>query len=522
MAECDGGRRILAHFEARYLTPEEHDEPALLLSVRAHAHSRESVSVKLTRRIPLSDASSDRIPAYYQFEDAQPAIPGNPRATPPVSSRAAINPKLTIVAAPGVSVEVIGIDNFTRPRPSDPLIDIYRVQDPGLVPYIGWPFSRARLLEPYFINTSPPSSVGPTPISGSPESSTNAFFDSRISTSELIERYNSWPATHHWYQVTQLHPGDLFDELLNEFGQGWSFGSGDDEGSDEEPEARRMQALERAARTTVYLPPPSHIDVQRTHNGIRFHHSYSAQVLEITVDQNHLFTTPRSEQIDHLQRFAYSIEHNRENGMVTVNVVKSPNTTARIIRDIAFAFTSETRNQFLARSTSIFFSVHDTDFENIPPQGMPLPTTGLRQSALGHVSPEWVGYGQMMIDLMVSFIPVLGDAVDIAEFNNAMINGTDRWGRQLSGWEKALMGIGTVLTLVGPSIATLRQLPRLLGSNRRAVERVHSAIQAARFNREEVEFITAMSEHLQQGRRLADAQVTRLQELLRRVPRCTA
>ena len=46
----------------------------------------------------------------------------------------------------------------------------------------------------------------------------------------------------------------------------------------------------------------------------------------------------------------------------------------------------------------------------------------------------------MVADLLVGLVPIVGDAVDVAEFGWALYDGTDRWGRPVTYFDLAIMG----------------------------------------------------------------------------------
>jgi hypothetical protein len=65
-----------------------------------------------------------------------------------------------------------------------------------------------------------------------------------------------------------------------------------------------------------------------------------------------------------------------------------------------------------------------------------------------------------LMDLVLSFVPVLGDLADIGEALYAMQTGRDKWGRPVSEFEVALMVAGAAVPIVSGSVA--RELGELL------------------------------------------------------------
>jgi len=55
------------------------------------------------------------------------------------------------------------------------------------------------------------------------------------------------------------------------------------------------------------------------------------------------------------------------------------------------------------------------------------------------------------IDLVVGFLPFIGDIADIAETSYAWATGHDKWGRPLTNFDLALMTVGTAVPFVGAS-----------------------------------------------------------------------
>ncbi len=520
----------MAHLDTRYLVDTGEDNPSLQLDIKLHEFDNNfQIRVVVTRERRIPDFSEDRIPAYYNFDDEQPGNSANPDADPPVLARAPVPPKITIIAAPGVSIKVIGFDNFQRPSLDRPLVDVFRVQDPNLVPTLGARFSPSHLTENFFINTRPPTHVGPSPHPPDEDGHVSQNFDSRYSSEDLIERYNDpFTVAIHWYHIFQYDPleslqqgfTDLFEDIF----------SGDSDNEDHDtPERDTVETISEATQPRenigarhAWLPPRNHLDVVRTQNGVQFIHRYSSQTLEVKVRTNHLQLSSRQNRIEHLQRFTFELTNNADLDMPLVKIVKTHNVETSLTLDINASFTDEPRNRYMARLRTPFFDVKNTDFENIPPEGAPLPTRNLSNAHIRLIVPPWVSVLQVVTDIAIGFVPVIGDAVDIAEFGNAMMNGTDRWGRRLAGWEKAVMGIGAVLTLVGPSISALRRLPQLFGRQADAAGRLHAAIRVARYTDEESNFMAGAYEALASGRRLGQLDVQRLQRLLRRIPGCPA
>jgi hypothetical protein len=123
-----------------------------------------------------------------------------------------------------------------------------------------------------------------------------------------------------------------------------------------------------------------------------------------------------------------------------VTVTKTPAVTVTLL--------SGTRGWVPEISTRVY----DVDRLNqVPEQGTPLKETGREVKPFAGEIDETLeeAIARASLDIGVGLIPIVGDLVDIAEFAYALKTDRDRWGRKVSTEEKALMGIGAVLPIVG-------------------------------------------------------------------------
>ncbi len=117
------------------------------------------------------------------------------------------------------------------------------------------------------------------------------------------------------------------------------------------------------------------------------------------------------------------------------------------------------------------------DLAAVDPPGVPVsydPTemtlrgvTDIDASDLMFARLPWDGYqwlyllGQIGVDVGIGMIPVVGDAVDIAEFLSSFATGTDRWGNPVTNVDRALMFGGMLLPFV--SSGAVRGVKAALG-----------------------------------------------------------
>jgi hypothetical protein len=126
----------------------------------------------------------------------------------------------------------------------------------------------------------------------------------------------------------------------------------------------------------------------------------------------------------------------------------------------------------------------------VPPQGAPLEREYLETVGRPRREPP-VGYapltGEQQLALAVAdtaagLIPVVGDAADLAELSKAVATGSDRYGRPVSAFDLAVLGIAALLPLVGAgalraagrstrgAARTLNELAARLGKTREEME----------------------------------------------------
>lgn len=82
--------------------------------------------------------------------------------------------------------------------------------------------------------------------------------------------------------------------------------------------------------------------------------------------------------------------------------------------------------------------------------GQPLAQTNEPFMAASQATATWVS--QMIVDVGVGFIPIVGDAADIGEFMLSCYTGRDRWGQPVNNFQRMLMLGGVLLPFVSTGV----------------------------------------------------------------------
>ncbi|TBW55761.1 hypothetical protein EZI54_11370 [Marinobacter halodurans] len=482
------------------LTPEitrgPEGRPEIRLTYKFNQWDQRPKYLRLKYLRPLPGYDEERIPAYYGFD------PGNLLGESPLPdsplpaflsfdpNRVVRPPLITIIAGPGVSVETRNWPDSWTASLEVPRLDVYRVQNPRLVPNVGADATVSGLTSDYFVDTFPP----PAWRSGNP------IFDSSVADEEerslyfLYRMFQDAGLDDH-IVVTEFEPMRLLEEGRNPF-----------------------------VTRLAFLQPPSLLQVALQPNGVIFTHPYSSQMLSIEVPQLHRFLQGESGRDDHEARFAFRINNGHSNHrrgiLPLVTIVKSPTVRATLSCNQRGFIHGTTSLQERRRRSLVFFEVFNTDFENVPPQGADLPTRRLSRARIDYIADPILAILQTITDLAVGAVPYVGDAADISEFFYACATDRDRWGYRVSTLEKVVMGLGALLPLVGSGV--LRAGPRLartFGRTRRAAQRLANVIDNAGFSESERRFIIEVADQLRRRRHgLSDDQWMALAELLQRMP----
>lgn len=498
--------------ESVFTTDRRTGSPELQLTYKINNFDQNPKYITIKKLRSINDFHSGRIPAYYSLDKGD--LIGQPLNIPPRP------PSITIIAAPGVSVETRGFPDNWIASLANPGLNVFRVQNPRLVPTIGGPYSASALTSDYFVDTRPPpymhtsatDSGQGSPSQDMPEQLSEVeesdwaqaygrLFDSRLASKDEVDNYRANP-------LAFLHR----DEIIRT-----------------ELDLMRLRDLGLPIDFSIdYLMSVSLLQIAHQPDGAIFTHPYSGQALFIKVPSIHRRLAGSSNRHDHEARFAYRINPGNPNltyGIFPlVSIVKSGNVSVTLSSIESGLVNSGSQLRDRYRRSLVFFEIHDTNFDNVPPQGAPLPTRRIRRTRrINFVPSPLLAISQTFMDIGIGLIPYVGDAADIAEFWYALSTDTDKWGGRVSTLEKVIMGVGALLPLVGS--AALRAGPRLaraFGRHRRAAQRLGAALEQSGYTQEEREFLLEVSDTLKRGRRLSYAQLQRASDLIRRIGPCTA
>jgi hypothetical protein len=503
-------------FNAELMAPLSARHPSMRLTFESDRPSERPVRLFLTLAQRVNESPLQRFPVYYRFmppADQQVRI-GNFTVTVPNTSEAS---RLVIIVGPGVSVRLATLRRIFQNNNSL-ILEIYRVQDPSLVPTLGRRFNTSYFLRRFRIDLQPPSEFRTGTLTA--DGIEADYFDSRLVSPERYHEYlNGMQRVFSLPIITVTDPvGDVHNRLMTLFG--------------EQSAGDERAAASRGTRHQV-LETPSVFEFAETNNGLIIEHPNSGQRLIIECSMFHWDETPRSERKDHEARFSWDIVPN-DAGLIQLRVMKTPLVRVTLHINFDMVQTNETQQQLRQRVTIPIFDVKDADFNVLPLQGNRLPwSRGREATHMNVILPSSVSWLQAIADVTIGFIPGVGDAVDIAEFVYALNTDQDRWGHRVSALDKVLMGAGAVLSLVGPSIASIRRLSDIATTTRRTAglwrrlqtmeqpfNRMLRGLQNANLTQGEREFVQQMSARIRRGARLTRAQVERAQAILRRLPAC--
>ncbi len=236
-----------------------------------------------------------------------------------------------------------------------------------------------------------------------------------------------------------------------------------------------MQAVSsEESETPYFLPPRSPVVVVRRPDGVDIIHRDSGEVLAITAP-NLLGDAG----------FAYDIDLPAPEPLlnpvasllfgIKLRIVKTP--AVRILLRYRRAFRLGGNVGRAGALLPLIYEVPRVDM--VPAQGTSIPETGDHLRSVPAQAYESLGHtlGTTAIDVGFGFLPIAGDAIDIAEFALGLFKGYDRWGRPLSALDLVVLGIGAALPLVGG--AALRGGLRAARGGARGAEEMTDLVRAA-------------------------------------------
>lgn len=236
--------------------------------------------------------------------------------------------------------------------------------------------------------------------------------------------------------------------------------------------------------------------------------------------------------------FAYEVidrEHSAT-GALEVRVALGPGAVVEMVEAHDAAMMASNAAPILGMPVGLFmeqgaaFAGSDIDLtirsiehaDLVPPQGAPIdPWLGRERAPDVHRYEQTTGQvvATAVHDIGIGAIPGWGDIADGAELIGAVATGRDRWGREVAWWEIALMGVGTLLPLVGSSVLRsgrhLRKVAGLARALRRSPDEIEAGIAALHgLSRQEREVLAQARGALRRGETLSDADVARVRSLL--------
>ena len=201
---------------------------------------------------------------------------------------------------------------------------------------------------------------------------------------------------------------------------------------------------EQQARQGFGLPPlPPDIVLHKRGNGLDIVQVSSKQVLRI-----------RAPNLRGDTAFAYEVTPERlirgsSRQRVVVKLVKTR--SVEVTLHMPFVDLRESGHGLLFGIVPIVYEVDNV--RDVPTQGLPIPEKGRKVNVKREMQESLTRIIKTTaLDAAVGFIPVVGDLVDIAELTYGIFTGYDKWGRPLSTGDLVLMGIGTLLPLVGSGV----------------------------------------------------------------------
>lgn len=465
--------------------------PALLLrhgTPQLPVNGRDSLdlhhTIKIKWRYAARGDRSGRIPAFYSFVPPQlPLLPlfdgagdradsGN--AAPPQP------PNLTLVAAPGVSIELLQPWDHT-PGPRRPALQIYRVQNPRMVPTLGAPFTAARFTQGFMVDLTYDSNGRVQGSRPSDSDDLRDYFDSRLASVEAIRNYHSLSQLS-MVRRRPISAPNPFSDMRNQ-------------------------------PTHVLTRPYEYLEVHRLPAGVVFRHPFSGSDLVVTVPQ-----VAGRTGTDHVARFAYEINTQAGPSDAMVRIAMSPFVTVRLhVTDVEAASRS-----------AVFYDVQQSPtLDDIPDQGASLANlpgsfepVNVISSPNNNAIYREITYA--LADIGVGAIPVIGDIADIGEFFLALATGTDRWGRHVSTAEKWIMGVGALLPVVGSGALRAPQLAARFAGRLGSAERASGAVEALSRQLSDAQRsdIEEFAQRLRAGGRLGRREIAVADRLIRETPQC--
>ncbi|HEY9197872.1 MAG TPA: hypothetical protein VIR60_00810 [Gammaproteobacteria bacterium] len=321
---------------------------------------------------------------------------------------------IRIVAGPGVGIFKTGFKSKENPSAFQPRVEIYRVQDPALVP-----------LQAYKINPANYSGMDYLP-------------------EDYWEVFNS-------NTLTAL-PGH----------------SSPSKAASKPIQVSPQPVITGEAQKTIFVQNESffYLDV-KIQPPIVMALPDGLYIIDVTTDSHIVIKAPSTGDKSDRARFAYSIEYDGRNPTI-IHIIKTRSVAISYVTFYREAIADGDRfpvNAFPLGSDRPAEELHEAiaeklevrlsdgwNLHDVPHQGRIFGVDG-RDEIKPVVPPSdqelrYRGYLQTIIDIGVGFIPYVGDAVDLAEF----LSGHDKWGNELTTLERAITGVGLLIPFVGAGV----------------------------------------------------------------------
>lgn len=407
------------------------------LRFRANQADSRPRRVLLVEEVRL--ASLVRPPFMWRFAHESTEL-RDPRAI--VTGQGA--PVVMVIAGPGISVRFDGFPDTYIPQPGLPLVNVYRVQDPAVLPRLASDTPSAHLLGTYEVSNRP--FIAALPGSGPADP----------------------PVRIQW-------PPD----------------------------------------------PERHFTVEQLPSNVVITHIGSGDQWTITVPA--FSTDPRTAQ-DALARFAFQIDVDQTGTAAMLKIVKTRAARLSVTdRHVHFEIFGKDLNPGPLRIA--YWQIWEVDLiTQVPPQGAPIePGPGWRLvetvRRVRNPAEEALVLEQTIVDVVVGLIPVVGDAVDVAEFLYGAALGKDKWGNPLSKLDLALLGIAALVPFVGGGVvkAGRRLVQRFAEHSDEAVE-LAERLRRAGLKAEDVALLRQVEETIKAGRAVPAEFWHKALAVMRRVP----
>lgn len=356
-------------------------------------------------------------------------------------------PTLTVVAAPGVTLYLEGFpDQAWTPAPGLPVLNIYRVQDPAVLPRLATDVPATRMVGTYEVAEHP--------------------------------------------FVAEL-PGATMDD----------------------------------PPTSITMGGPSerHFIIEQLPGGAVIEHVASGDRWTITVPQ-----LSRESRVakDAQARYAFEIDLSGRPGdpqRPLLKIVTTPQAEVTLMESHVRLriFGAETN----ARVGLSYWNLWEVDsIDQVPAQGSPIePGPGWRWvdkvRRVPNSQEQSLALEQTVLDIAVGLVPVVGDAVDIAELLYGVATGQDKWGRPVTLKDLALLGLGAVLPFVASgAMRGARRLVQRFAEHADDASDLVRRVRAAGLSAEDVAVIQKIETLVKAGRQPPTELWDQALGILRRVP----